>query len=124
MATFTFDENVVSDLYKDSYGFRPSEYFYTAWDAKSDEEKQSTWDDLIKSMNDRADFEADLEKRAIEDFEKLITKTIDLGADDRSTACRWIMDGSEANGDWEYLCFLHGIPYGFFKNIIVDTRMD
>jgi hypothetical protein len=38
-----------------------------------------------------------------------------MGAKDRATALRWIMDASQAGGDWEYFCFLNGLPYGYFR---------
>jgi hypothetical protein len=38
-----------------------------------------------------------------------------MGARDRETALRWIIDASPAAGDWEYFCFLNGLPYGYFK---------
>jgi len=27
------------------------------------------------------------------------------------------MDASQADGDWEYFCFLNGLPYGYFKEV-------
>jgi hypothetical protein len=38
-----------------------------------------------------------------------------MGARDRETALRWIMEASTANGDWEYFCFLNGLPYRYFE---------
>jgi hypothetical protein len=29
------------------------------------------------------------------------------------------MDASQADGDWEYFCFLNGLPYGYFKEMEV-----
>jgi len=26
-----------------------------------------------------------------------------------------LMDASDANGDWDYFCFLNGLPYGYFS---------
>ena len=57
-------------------------------------------------------------------FCKRIEDTIKTGAGNRETALRWIMDAdlggvdvdaANANGDWEYLCYLNGLPYGYFK---------
>jgi hypothetical protein len=40
-----------------------------------------------------------------------------MGARNRETALKWIMDASNANGDWEYLCHELGLPYSYFKQV-------
>jgi hypothetical protein len=55
------------------------------------------------------------EAEAIVKFEQHVTNTICMGAKDRATALRWIMDAGHADGDWEYFCFLNGLPYGYFR---------
>lgn len=112
---FTFDANIVSDLHKDAYGFRPSAYWWEIWSESTDEQKQGTWDDLIDQLNYSMEQEKQAQARAIDRFEHLVAKTIEHGAADRETALRWIMDSSDCNGDWEYLCWQHGLPYGFFN---------
>ena len=59
------------------------------------------------------------EAEATAKFEQHVTNTICMGAKDRATALRWIMDASQADGDWEYFCFLNGLPYGYFKEMEV-----
>ena len=59
--------------------------------------------------------QAEDEANAIVRFEQLVSDTIAMGARNRETALRWVMDGSDAGGDWEYLCFQYGLPYGYFK---------
>jgi hypothetical protein len=57
------------------------------------------------------------EKEAVAKFEQHVTNTICMGARDRETALRWIMDASNANGDWEYLCYDLGLPYHYFRKV-------
>ena len=57
------------------------------------------------------------ETEAIAKFEQHVTNTICMGARDRETALRWIMDASNANGDWEYLCYDLGLPYHYFRKV-------
>ena len=38
---------------------------------------------------------------------------MESGAKIREVALGWLMDTSGANGDWEYFCFLNGLPYGY-----------
>ncbi len=112
---YTFDADTVSDLHKDAYGFRPSGYWWTMWEEASDLRRQEIWDDLIDALRMEQEYEAERHARAIDRFEHLVAKTIEHGARDRETALRWIMDASICNGDWEFLCHEHGLPYGFFN---------
>ena len=116
--SFTFDVAIVSDLHKDAYGFRPGQGFWSQWDLMDDVGRQITWDNLIADLKAEVEREDLAEKRAIVEFNELIAKTIAIGAGDQETAIRWIMEGSNAHGDWEYLCFEYGLPYGFFKSLV------
>jgi len=49
-AVWTFDGDIVSDLHKDAYGFRPSQTWWEIWDSCLDSEKQKIWDDLLESL--------------------------------------------------------------------------
>ena len=115
MTAFTFDSNIVSDLHKDAYGFRPSQGWYESWDQSTDAEKQQVWDDLIVALDREIADEKAREQESVLQFEALVAKNIELGAKDRATALRWIMDASEANGDWERLCYLNYLPSQYFK---------
>ena len=112
---YTFDTHIVSDLYKDAFGFRPDHFFWEFWRDCSDDEKQARWDSLLLALDITMAMEAEREKEAIAKFEALIKEAIALGAKDRETAYRWIMDASDCDGDWDYLCYHHGIPYGYFN---------
>lgn len=113
--TYTFDEAIVSDLHKDAFGFRPREDFWLEWAHSSDLEKQATWDWLLDVLKVETENERLREQRAIQQFEQLVSKSMVAGAGDRETALRWIMEASDCDGDWEYLCFHHGLPYKYFS---------
>lgn len=113
---FSYDEDIVSDLHKDAYGFRPSQSWWLEWKYSSSEEKQLEWDRLISALEESIKAEKQDEERAIVRFSKRIQEVIDSGAKDRETALRWIMEADECDGDWEYLCYRNGLPYNFFKN--------
>lgn len=115
--TYTFDLNTFSDLHKDAMGFRPSRAFFEWMNTANDDQLQAEWDSLIDALDRRMNYEAEREREAIIAFEKLVTNTIESGAKDRKTALRWIMDASICAGDWEFLCYEHGIPYGYFKEV-------
>lgn len=115
MTTYTFDEDTVSNLHKDAFGFRPSRGWYESWNTMTDAEKQVEWDSLLVSLERTVAQDEIDEKRAIESFGLLVKKTIAHGAGDVETAHRWIMESSDCDGDWEHLCFQHGLPYSYFK---------
>ena len=100
------------DFYKDVHGIRPR---WMNYDAMTVEELELE----MKQLSTEADYVFAEEKRIQEEnvakFEQHVTNTICMGARDRETALRWIMDASEAGGDWEYFCYLNGLTYSYFK---------
>lgn len=115
MTTYTFDEVIVSDIHKDAFGFRPREAFWSEWTSATNDEKQSIWDNLLVNLEAEIKAEKAREARAIEKFEARIAQAIDIGAQDRSVAIRWLMEADAADGDPEYMAYLNGLPYGYFK---------
>lgn len=104
------------DMYKDAYGVRPRGIDTTSW-TEADFEAEFQMLGKVIEQEDIARKEAEAEATA--KFEQHVTNTICMGAKDRATALRWIMDASQADGDWEYFCFLNGLPYGYFKEMEV-----
>jgi len=102
------------DMYKDAYGVRPRGIDTTSW-TEADFEAEFQMLGKVIEQEDIARKEAEAEATA--KFEQHVTNTICMGAKDRATALRWIMDASQADGDWEYFCFLNGLPYGYFKEV-------
>lgn len=100
------------DAYKDAYGFRPRGQDVGHWTA---EDFRGELESLGKAIDRRQEEERQEELRAIDRFEALVAKTIATGAQNRETALRWIMDASTCRGDWEFLCYEHGLPYGYFR---------
>ena len=111
----TYDENTVSDLHKDAFGFRPSQCWWEQWKSNTPAEKQVEWDSLILAMERSIAEDKASEAFAIKVFGALVASTIETGAKDVETAHRWIMESSDCNGDWEYLCFTYGLPYSYFR---------
>lgn len=100
------------DMYKDAYGVRPRGIDTTSW-TEADFEAEFQMLGKVIEQEDIARKEAEAEATA--KFEQHVTNTICMGAKDRATALRWIMDASQAGDDWEYFCFLNGLPYGYFR---------
>ena len=113
---YTFDSDIVSDLYKDAYGSRPREGFWRHWDESTSDEKQEIWDRLIEAMKDEVEREEQLKRQAVADFEdriRFMQSTI-VGAR-REDCVRYLHDVYDTNGDVEYLEFNLGIPYGYIS---------
>ena len=70
--TYTFDEDLISDLHKDAYGFRPTEGFWATFAAFNPDQKQALWDSMIADLNRSIQDEEDEYKVNIDRFEKRI----------------------------------------------------
>jgi hypothetical protein len=120
---YTFDENIVSDLHKDAYGFRPSTYWWQIWSESTDDQKQGTWDDLIDQLNQSMEQEKQAQARAIERFEVDIAKSIEWGARTRAAAIRWLVSAYDSSDYYteldkaEYFCYHNNLPYSMANEI-------
>jgi len=114
--SYTFDENTVSDLHKDARGFRPRGYFWTEWKQATSEQKQSIWDDLIDELNMALEQEKREQESAVASFEESIRLNMELGARDRATAIRWMVQSLDLSEvDYMYggklICYNLGLPF-------------
>ncbi len=100
------------DMYKDAYGVRPRGIDTSSWTAYA---FQVEFEHLALTIQANDIAREAAEATAVKNFEQHVINTICMGARDRETALRWIMDAGHANGDWEYFCFLNGLPYRYFE---------
>ena len=100
------------DMYKDAYGVRPRGIDTSSW-SESDFEREFFQLSVTIAEEDRIRKEA--EEKAAHDFEMRILSLQMTGATDRDMALRWVHEAEGSNGDEEYLCFLVGLPYGYFR---------
>ena len=121
---FTYDENIMSDLHKDAYGFRPSGEFWSLWESASNEEKQHIWDDTLVVLQRNIAAEEEAEALQMSEFEARIKDAIGVGATDRGAAIRWIVESLELSEielcyGGEYACFQLGLPFSYSKELDV-----
>ena len=102
------------DMYKAAYGVRPRGIDTSTW---TEAEFLNVFEQLDEVIQREEANRQVAEKEAVAKFEQHVTNTICMGARDRETALRWIMDASNANGDWEYLCYDLGLPYHYFRKV-------
>ena len=105
-------QSIFWDMYKDAHGIRPRGIDTSTWTLADFQLEFASLQEVI--VREEANRQV-AEKEAIAKFEQHVTNTICMGARDRETALRWIMDASTANGDWEYLCYDLGLPYHYFR---------
>ena len=80
----------ISDLYKDVYGIRPRGYNFHEW---SFNELSEFVNDLSQQAEDDRKHEENMAKEAEIEFNKRIQEIINLGAGNRETALRWMLQG-------------------------------
>jgi hypothetical protein len=100
------------DMYKDAYGVRPRGIDTTQW---TEEEFMSEFETLGKVIEREEIARKESEAQASIRFEAQIQSMISSGAKSREAALAWIHEAEGSNGDDEYLCFLLGLPYGYFR---------
>ena len=107
----TFDFNEAAVMYKDAYGCRPRGINIDSWTARDFEKEFNSLNDIIEMEEREA---AAMQSLAIICFERKVTELIAVGAKTRETAIRWLHDADNTDGDDDYLCFKHGLPYRYF----------
>jgi len=102
------------DMYKDAYGVRPRGVDTSTWTEADFEAEFELLGEIIK-QEEIARKES--EERAMHDFEMRVQGLLMSGAKDRTMALRWIHEAEGSNGDEDYLCYLIGLPYGYFRKV-------
>lgn len=110
-------ECIVWDAYKDAHGIRPRHLNLAAM---TEQELEAELNYLSKLIEEQETARIEAEHLAACKFEQRILDLKSMGAEDRGTAIRWIHEAEGSNGDDEYLCFLLGLRYGYFKEELID----
>jgi hypothetical protein len=110
---YTFDEDTVSDLHRDAYGFRPGGNFWSAWAAFNADQRQALWDSMMETAERTCELERESQRACEHDFQCRITSLQHLGARDFAMALRWLHDAHDTQGDDEYLEFRLGLSFGY-----------
>jgi hypothetical protein len=90
--TYDFDTATLSCFYKEAFGFRPLSSYFAAWEAMSDDEKQSEWDNLADECARGDQRESDSETEALLSFSVRMDEVQSLSpglSDD--DAIRWLL---------------------------------
>jgi hypothetical protein len=100
------------DMYKDAYGVRPRGIDTSMWTLEDFEREFAELGGVIDREEEQRKI---AEAEAAVRFESQIDSLIAAGAVSRDAALKWIHEAEGSNGDDEYLCFLLGLRYGYFR---------
>lgn len=104
------------DMYKDAYGVRPRGIDTSSW---TEADFESEFVQLSKVIEQENAFRVEAEEKATIAFEMRVQNLLVSGAKDYEMAIRWIHEAEGSDGDDEYLCYLVGLPYGYFRKVTV-----
>ena len=101
------------DMYKDAHGVRPRGIDTTKW---TEEDFLKEFEYLGKVIDaEETQRKAD-EAEAIVRFEDRVLNLMHTSTN-RERVVAWLMDAEGVNGDFDYFCYLNGLPYGYFKEV-------
>ena len=102
MTKYTYSDELVSDLHKDAWGFRPREKFWFYWEISDQDAKQAIWDNLIDDMVKNQAEEIQFKKDNASMLAQRIREVCKLGAQNYRTAIKWILEADELESDFQY----------------------
>jgi len=116
---YTFDEDILSDLYKDAYGFRPREEFWSGWNLATADKKQQIWDSLIATAESEAAREREQQLAAEASVEGRIESMMQtVRGCTREDALRYLHDAYDTSGSVEHLEYCLGVRYGYLSGSV------
>jgi len=107
-------EAIFWDAYKEAHGFRPRHLNVQAF---TEAELEAELEYLNQLIQEQETARIESQHLAACRFEQRVLDLIAMGAKDRETAIRWIHDAEGSQGDDEYLCFMLGLRYGYFRSV-------
>lgn len=101
-----------SDLFKDVHGVRPRDDRSDWTEAQFEAEL-----DALELQLKEQEAEQDVaQAQAIEALEDRIDGLLEAGARNRAMALRWLHEAMETDGQWDFLEWNLGVPYGYFAS--------
>ena len=102
------------DMYKDAYNVRPRGIDTSSW---TEADFEAEFVSLSKTIESNYKDQLAQEEVAMHEFEMRMQDLLLSGAKDREMAMRWVHEAEGSDGDDEYLCFLLGLPYSYFRKV-------
>ena len=118
---FTYSDDIISDLHKDAYGFRPSQRFFDDWATYTPAEKQECWDMLCTEMERSMKEQESAEAAALVKFRKIVAAQMQFCGVKWTKAVEYLCDAEGDDIDCEqgfdYFLWKQGIGYNDRANI-------
>lgn len=110
---YTFANDLISDLHKDAYGFRPSQRFFNDWNSYTDDEKQEVWDSLVATMEYNQKEEARHEAENLVKFRNLLRSVMNAASCNWKVAMNNLIYAENLDPNYELDYFLWNQGLGF-----------
>lgn len=107
----TYDDSLISDLYKDAYGSRPSQTYWTLWRSMTPSQKQGEWEYLCKLVEEADDARLRAEEGAYQYWSSNIRATMAKLNISEAEAIRKDMSDCDCINDIGFYCFKRGLSY-------------
>jgi len=109
----------VYEMHKDAYGVKGRHYDFNNM---SNKELEEELDRLCAVAKAEREAEEKFEEAAYQTFLKRIAENIKLGASDKETAIKWILqsEGLDNEKDSSYICYSLGLSYD--KEYLFNTK--
>ena len=117
-ATYTYDVDSFSDLYKEATGCRPTSFYYKWMDSATPDELQWEWDYLCRWADERGRKLEEDQWQALCLLEAQLAKTCADHNVDIATAIRWLDDAHGTRGDYQFLDYYLGVKYGTIEGML------
>jgi len=117
--------DLISDLHKEVYGFRPTQDWWVDWNNSSDSQKEKIWDEYNR-VNELQIVEAtQREEKNLQDFKSNIAKMMFDHNLTKLDAVRWWIEAEGLNETdlmygSSYINYSHNLPYQNDMNEIID----
>lgn len=107
-------ETYIYEAHKDAFGVKGRHYDFKSMSLA---QLEAEADYISNAVKEQMDAEAEAEKASVSDFEKRVSKTIESGAGNRTTALRWIMQSENMEDEYDagYICYCLNLPYSYEK---------
>ena len=100
----------VYEMHKDAFGVKGRHYNF---DKMSNKELEEELEYLCRVAKEVAEEEDKAEKSAYEQFENRVAEIMKMGAGDRETAIKWILQAENLDNEYDasYICYCLGLNY-------------
>tara|TARA_B100000927_G_scaffold246420_1_gene209357 strand:+ start:471 stop:896 length:426 start_codon:yes stop_codon:yes gene_type:complete len=124
--TYTYDETILSDFYKEAYGYRPTMGYLEFFADLTPAQKQTEWDEVSKAVDIAWDEEAKAYEAAYAKFINRVDEYKNMGATDEVQALVWLVEAELGRDTMpvdyiepSYMCYVLGLS-GQYSDIFIE----